>query len=57
MSSWRDVEGQMQSYMRAQPGSGGFWANVAIVRPWVKVAAGAAAAMVALKQRQERRFA
>ena len=39
MSTWKDVEGRMQSYMRAQPGTGGFWANVAIVRPWVKVAA------------------
>jgi hypothetical protein len=42
MSSWRDVEGQMQSYMRAQPGTGGFWANVGIVRPWVKAAAAVA---------------
>ena len=39
MSTWKDVEGRMQNYMAAQPGTGGFWANMAIVRPWVKVAA------------------
>jgi hypothetical protein len=43
MSTWKDVEGRMQNYMAAQPGTGGFWANIGIVRPWVKVAAALAA--------------
>ena len=40
MSTWRDVEGRLQQYSAERPGTGGFWANVAIVRPWVKVVAG-----------------